>query len=78
MAVNVCRGADVAVPQPLLNLLHGHVVCQQQRGTWVPEIVKAENGDYSIITTKNMIKCCGKNLPWHFCFTGRLDNGEKK
>ena len=36
MAVDVRRGADVAVTKPLLNLFHGHVVCQQQRGATVP------------------------------------------
>ena len=36
MAVDVRRGADVAVTQPFLDLLHGHVVCQQQRGAAMP------------------------------------------
>ena len=36
MAVNIRRRADVAVTKPLLNLFHGHVVCQQQRGATVP------------------------------------------
>ena len=42
MAVDVRRGADVAVTQPFLDLLHGHVVCQQQRGAAMPEIVEAD------------------------------------
>ena len=42
VAVDVCRGADVAVAQPFLDLLHGNVVGQQERGGAVPEIV--ENG----------------------------------
>ena len=42
MAVDVRRGADVAVTKPLLNLFHGHVVCQQQRGATVPEIVETD------------------------------------
>lgn len=36
MAVDVCRGADVAVTQPFLDLLHGNVVGQQQRGAAMP------------------------------------------
>ena len=39
VAVDVCRGADIAVAQPFLDLLHGHVVGKQQRGAAVPEIV---------------------------------------
>ena len=42
MAVDVRRGADVAVAQPFLDLLHGHVVGQQQRSAAVPEIVKTD------------------------------------
>lgn len=30
VAVDVCRGADIAVAQPFLDLLHGHVVGKQQ------------------------------------------------
>lgn len=40
MAVDIRRGADVAVTQPFLDLLHGHVVGQQQRSAAVPEIMK--------------------------------------
>ena len=36
VAVDVCRGADIAVAQPFLDLLHGHVVGKQQRGAAVP------------------------------------------
>ena len=36
MAVDVRRGADVAVTQPFLDLLHGNIVGQQQRGAAVP------------------------------------------
>ena len=42
MAVDIRRGADVAVAQPFLDLLHRHVVGQQQRGAAMPEIVKAD------------------------------------
>ena len=30
MTVNIRRRADVAVTQPLLDLLHRHIVCQKQ------------------------------------------------
>ena len=36
VAVDVCRGADIAVAQPFLDLLHGHVFGKQQRGAAVP------------------------------------------
>ena len=36
MAVNIRRRANIAVTQPLLDLLHGHVVGQQQRSAAVP------------------------------------------
>ena len=43
MAVDVRRGGKVAVTQPFLDLLHGHVVGQQERGAAVPEIVKTDS-----------------------------------
>ena len=36
MRVDVCRRAEIAVPQPLLNLLERHVVRQQETGAAVP------------------------------------------
>ena len=36
MAVNIRRRADIAVAQPLLNVLEGNAVGQQQAGTAVP------------------------------------------
>ena len=42
MAVDVRRGADVAVTQPFLDLLHGNIVGQQQRGAAMPEIVETD------------------------------------
>ena len=36
MAVDIRRGADVAVTQPFLDLLHGNIVGQQQRGAAMP------------------------------------------
>lgn len=37
MCVDIGRGADVAVPQPLLDLLHGDAVFEQQGCTAVPQ-----------------------------------------
>jgi len=45
---------------------------------WVSEVMEAENGDYSIITIKIMLKCCGNDLPWHFHFARRFNNGKEK
>ena len=42
MRVNIGGGADVAVPQPLLDLLHGDAVFEQQGRTAVPQIVQAD------------------------------------
>ena len=36
VTVDVRRGADVAVTQPFLDLLHGNIVGQQQRGAAMP------------------------------------------
>ena len=36
MGVDVRRGGEVAVTQPLLNVLEGYAVGQQQAGTAVP------------------------------------------
>ena len=36
MRVDVRRRAEIAVPQPLLNLLERHVICQQEAGAAVP------------------------------------------
>ena len=40
--VDIGRGTDVAVPQPLLDLFHGHAVFEQQGCTAVPQIVQAD------------------------------------
>ena len=41
MGVDVRRGGEVAMAQPLLNVLEGNAVGQQQAGTAVTQIVKA-------------------------------------
>ena len=40
--VEVCRGGEVAVTEPLLDHFHRHDVCQKQRSAAVPEIVEAD------------------------------------
>ena len=42
MGINVAGGADIAVPQPLLNLLQAHAVGIEQTGTTMAQIVKAD------------------------------------
>ena len=36
MGVNVGGGGEIAVTQPLLNLLHGNAVCQKKAGAAMP------------------------------------------
>ena len=42
MCINVACRADVAVPQPLLNLLQAHAIGIEQTGTTMAQIVKAD------------------------------------
>ena len=41
MAVDIRGCADITVPEPFLDLLHRNIVCEKERSTAVPEIVKA-------------------------------------
>ena len=54
MGVDVGGRAEVAVPQPLLNLLHGDAVFQQQTGAAVTKLVEATNG-HSLVEAENAI-----------------------
>ena len=52
MCINVACRADVAVPQPLLNLLQAHAIGIEQTGAAMAQIVKASKrsptrGSYS-------------------------------
>ena len=42
MCINIAGGADIAVPQPLLNFLQAHAVCVKQAGAAMAQIVKAD------------------------------------
>ena len=42
MCINVACRADVAVPQPLLNLLQAHAIGIEQTGAAMAQIVKAD------------------------------------
>ena len=42
MCINVACRADVAVPQPLLNLLQAHAIGIEQAGAAMAQIVKAD------------------------------------
>ena len=44
MCINVACRADVAVPQPLLNLLQAHAIGIEQTGAAMAQIVKAGVG----------------------------------
>ena len=41
--VDVRRGAEIAVPQPFLDLLHRNAVGQQKAGTAVPKVVQSND-----------------------------------
>lgn len=41
MCVDVRRRAEIAVPQPLLNLFERHMVRKQQARAAVPQVMKA-------------------------------------
>ena len=58
MGVDVRRGGKVAVPQPLLNVLEGNAVGQQQAGTAVSEVVKAHPAQ--TVTLQKFRKCIGQ------------------
>ena len=42
MGINIAGGADIAVPQPLLNFLQAHAIGIEQTGAAVAQIVKAD------------------------------------
>ena len=54
MRVDVGRGAEVAVPEPFLNLLHGNAFRQQQACATVTKLVEATNG-HSLVEAENDI-----------------------
>ena len=42
MRVNICRGREVTVSQPLLDLLHWNIVGKHQACAGVPEVMEAD------------------------------------
>lgn len=52
--VDVCRRAEIAVPQPLLNLLHRDAVGQQKTGAGVPKIMQTD--DAQVVLFKNPLE----------------------
>ena len=42
MAIDISRGAHVAMSEPFLDLLHWHALCEEHRGAGVAKIVEAE------------------------------------
>ena len=49
MAVDVCRGRDITMSQPLLDQLHLHALCDKERCAGVAQIVKT-NVLHSVLT----------------------------
>ena len=50
--INVGRGADVAVTEPLLDFFHRHTVCVKHAGVGMPEIVKTDRS-HSVLFQKS-------------------------
>ena len=42
VAIDISRGAHIAVPEPFLDLLHRHALCKEHRGAGVAKIVEAD------------------------------------
>ena len=61
MCINVACRADVAVPQPLLNLLQAHAIGIEQTGAAMAQIVKADMGHLCV--TQQLPKIRGDPLP---------------
>ena len=42
MGINIAGGADIAVPQPLLNFLQAHAIGIEQTGTTMAQVVETD------------------------------------
>ena len=42
MAIDIRRGAHIAMSEPFLDLLHGHALGEEHRGAGVAKIVEAD------------------------------------
>ncbi len=75
MRVDIGCGADVAVPQPFLNLLQAHTIGVQQAGTAVPKLVEAENRVLLVVAESRI--CYNADRLWFcrslFCMERRED-----
>ena len=63
VGVDVRRGGEVAAAQPLLNVLEGNAVGQQQAGTAVTQIVKAHPAQTVVL--QKFWKCRGQIIGPH-------------
>ena len=73
MCINVACRADVAVPQPLLNVLEGNTIGQQQAGTAVTQIVKAH--PEQAVALQEFWECRGQIIgPHPLCYPKSLGN----
>ena len=48
VAVDISRGAHVAMSEPFLDLLHWHALCEEHRGAGVAKIVEADLLQFSL------------------------------
>ena len=64
MVVKVCVdvrcGAEIAVPQPFLDLLHRNAVGQQKAGTAVPKVVQTNNAH--AVGFQDALEAAGKRV----------------
>ena len=63
VAVNIRRGGEVAVAQPLLNVFERHAVGQQQAGTAMAKVVKAHPAQ--AVTLQEFWECRGQIIGPH-------------
>lgn len=60
MRINIRCGREVAVTQPLLNLLHRNIVCQKQAGAGVAQIVETDAPQ--IVVAQHKLERIGKRV----------------
>ena len=61
MCINVACRADVAVPQPLLNLLQAHAIGIEQTGAAMVQVVETDfsSSIWMIFRIISILSCCG-------------------
>ena len=65
-----------AKPKPFLNLLHGNTVCRRQRGTAIPEIVKAHPAQsVFLLLNHGLLRHLNSKKPWPKTMAFIMDYG---